>query len=151
LHELVTERLTHRSDALRARSVLLALEDLVRRQRPKGGDSLRYRLDRIRSGAHELTELDVVDALRAGELHVPDEERRAAERLLGASGADLRTRLGLVPDAGQQEVLRSAQQQLTHWRRRAANPLAGPGARNVADVIVQTCERLLAEAVERPP
>jgi signal transduction histidine kinase len=151
LHELVTERLTRRSDVLRARSVLLALEDLVRSEPPKGGDSLRYRLDRIRSGAHELTELDVVDALRAGELHLPDEERCAAERLLGASGADLRTRLGLAPDTGQQDVLRSAQEQLAHWRRRAANPLAGRGARTVADVLVQTCERLLAEAAERPP
>jgi signal transduction histidine kinase len=151
LHELVAEQLTRRSDALRARSVLLVLEDLVRREPPKGGDALRYRLDRIRSGAHELTELDVVDALRAGELHLPDEERLAAERLLGAFGADLRTRLGLAPGAGQQEVLRSAQQQLAHWRRRAANPLAGPGARNVADVLVQTCERLLAEAAERRP
>jgi hypothetical protein len=147
LRELVTERLARRADALKARSVLLALEDLVRGDPPPEGDgSLRYRLDRIRSGAHELTEIDVVDALQAGELDLPESERRAAELLLGAAGTDPRSRLGLPQGAGKQEVRQAAAEQLGRWRGRAANPLAGVDVRKAADVLAQACERLLAGA-----
>jgi hypothetical protein len=150
LREFVEDRLTRRADALKSRAVLLALEDLVRHEPPPvGGDGLRYRLDRIRSGAFELTELDVVDALRAGELDLPDGERPAVERLLGASGTDPRTRLGLVPSATEQDVARVAAEQLARWRRRAANPLARVELRTAADVLVQACERLLAGVAGR--
>jgi signal transduction histidine kinase len=145
LRELVGERLTRRADVLKARAVLIALEDLVRDEPPpEGGDGLRYRLERIRSGAFELTELDVVDALRAGELVLPDGERAVAERLLGAAGTDPRTRLGLEQGAGQDAVLRAAAEQLSRWQRRAANPLSGVEIRKASDVLVQACERLLS-------
>ena len=145
LCELVAERLTRRADVLKSRAVLLALEDLVLHEPPPvDGDGLRYRLDRIRSRAFELTELDVVDAVRAGELDLPDGERRAVERLLGAAGTDLCTRLGLAPGATGKEVSQAAAAQLARWQRRAANPLAGADLRKVADVLVQACERMLA-------
>jgi hypothetical protein len=145
LGALVDERLTRRADALTARSVLLALEDLARSDPPPaGGDQLRYRLDRIRSGAPELVELDVLDAIRAGELDVPAAQRAAVERLLGAAGPDPHARLGLSPDAPRPEMLRAAGDQLARWQRQAANPLAGPEMRSVTDVLVRTCERLLA-------
>jgi hypothetical protein len=147
LRELVAERLARRADALKARSVLLALEDLVRGDPPPaGGGSLRYRLDRVRSGAHELMEIDVVDALRAGELDLPEDERHAAELLLGAAGTDPRSRLGLPPGAGKEEVRQAAAEHLARWRRRAANPLAGVEVRKAADVLAQACERLLVGA-----
>jgi hypothetical protein len=144
LRELVVERLTRRGDTLKSRSVLLALENLVGAEPPPvGGRSLGYRLDRIRAQAHELVELDVVDALRAGATDLPDGERRAAERLLGAAGTDARTRLGLAGSAGRPEVVAAAAEQLARWQRRAANPLAGVDLRRTADVLVQTSERLL--------
>jgi hypothetical protein len=149
LRELVVERLTRRGDALKSRSVLLALEDLVRSEPPAGGRSLRYRLDRIRAEAHELAELDVVDALREGRTGLSDGERDAAERLLGAAGTDPRSRLGLARDAGRPEIAAAAAEQLACWQRRAANPLAGVEVRKAAGVLVQVCERLLVGAGER--
>ncbi|GAA5110525.1 ATP-binding protein [Pseudonocardia adelaidensis] len=151
LRELVDERLNRRADPLRSRGVLLALEDLVRHEPPPvGGDVLRYRLDRIRSGAFELTEMDVVDVVRAGELDLPDGERPVVERLLGAGGTDPRSRLGLAPGASQQEVSRAAAEQLARWQRHAANPLARVDLRKVTDVLVQACERLLVAAGQDP-
>ncbi|GAA0920642.1 hypothetical protein GCM10009559_03310 [Pseudonocardia zijingensis] len=144
LRELVDARLACRADTLKARSVLLALETLVRADPPP--PRLLYRLDRIRSAAHELTEVDLVDALRAGELNLPDKQRHEAEQLLGAGGPEPQTRLGLAPDAAVQEVVRSAEEQLRLWKRRAANPGAGNDARTAAGAIVQTCERLLVRA-----
>ncbi|GAA3108563.1 hypothetical protein GCM10010464_84310 [Pseudonocardia yunnanensis] len=147
LLELIDSRFARRADAVKARTALLALETLVRDQAPPSGDSaLVYRLDRIRSGAHELTEADLVDALRCGALDLPDGERDAAERLLGATGAAPRARLGLPDDAVPQEVARVAGEQLARWQGLAAHPMSVKDARDVATVLVQTCEQLLARA-----
>jgi hypothetical protein len=83
--------------------------------------------------------------VRAGELDVPAGERDAVERLLGAAGPEPHTRLALSPEAGRPEVLQAAAEQLARWQRHAANPLAGTDLRTVADVLVRTCERLLAK------
>jgi signal transduction histidine kinase len=147
LLELIDARFARRAEAVKARTALLALETLVRDQAPpSGGSALVYRLDRIRSGAHELTEADLVDALRCGALVLPDGEREAAERLLGATGAASRARLGLPADAVPQEVARVAGEQLARWQRLAAHPMSVKDARDVAAVLVQTCEQLLARA-----
>jgi hypothetical protein len=145
--ELIDSRFARRAEVVKARTALLALETLVRDQAPpSGGSALVYRLDRIRSGAHELTEADLVDALRCGALDVPDRERDAAERLLGATGAAPRARLGLPADAVPQEVARVAGEQLARWQGLAVHPMSVKDARDVAAVLVQTCEQLLARA-----
>ncbi len=147
LVEQIQARLGRRADGLKARSALSALEALVRTEPPPAGaDGLRYRFDRIRAGTHELTELDLVDALRSGELDVPDEHREASERLLGAMGPDPRTRLALAPDAGSQEIAMVASEQLVHWQKLSAHPVSGKDLRDVAAVVVLTCEQVLAGA-----
>ncbi|WP_219414395.1 sensor histidine kinase [Pseudonocardia nigra] len=145
LREIIEAAFLRRADALKARSALLALEALVRAHPPGGDDAgLRYQLDRIRGGTHELTEIDLVDALRADELELPDADRRPAERLLGADGTQARVRLALAPDAGQEEVARAAAEELARWQRRAAHPMSTNDVRVVAGALVQTCEQLLA-------
>ncbi|WP_433285247.1 histidine kinase [Pseudonocardia sp. CA-142604] len=147
LVELIDSRFGRRAEAVKARTALLALETLVRDQAPpSGGSALVYRLDRIRSGAHELTENDLVDALRCGALDLPDGERDVAERLLGATGTAPRARLGLPADAVPHEVARVAGEQLARWQGLAAHPMSVKDARDVAAVLVQTCEQLLARA-----
>jgi hypothetical protein len=147
LHDLVESRFARRAEGVKARSALLALEALVRADPPlDGAGGLLYRLDRIRSGVHELTEIDLLDALRSGDLDLPDSEYRTAELLLGAAGTDPRTRLGLPPDTGSNEVAVAAAQQLTRWQGRAAHPMATKDIRDVAATVVRTCEQLLVAA-----
>ncbi|HYH29877.1 MAG TPA: ATP-binding protein [Pseudonocardia sp.] len=149
LREHVEQAFLRRADALAARSALLALEALVRADPPGDGDArLRYELDRIRGGTHELTEIDLVDALRAGELELADGDRSAAARLLGADGPQPCTRLGLPPDAGAPRVAQAAADELARWQRRAGHPMSTHDLRVVAAALVQTCEQLLA-AVDR--
>jgi signal transduction histidine kinase len=136
-----------RSDALKARSVLQEL-DAVLRLSPLAGDQadrLRYQLERIRSQAHELTEIDLLDVLRTGTLPLTAEERQVAEGLLGASGAEPRARLGLRSDANSREVRQAAELQLDRWQRRASHPASTRGVRDAAEVLVRTCEELLAQ------
>ena len=80
-----------RADALRSRSVLAGLDALLQAAPPPTDDGhrLQYQLERVRAGAHELRELELLDVLRSGDLHLPDEQRYAAERLLGADGDDV--------------------------------------------------------------
>jgi signal transduction histidine kinase len=145
LRELIDVAFIPRAVAVKARSVLLVLESLVRADPPPGGGlPLLYRLDKIRSGAHELVEIELLDALRTGGLGLPDEERREAELLLGAAGTEPRTRLALAPDAGPQEVRRAAAAARARWQRRALHPASTSAERKLMGVLVQTCEHLFA-------
>jgi signal transduction histidine kinase len=145
LLELVESRFGRRAEGVKARAALSALEVLVRSEPPRsGGDGLQYRFDRIRSGTHELAEIDLTDRLRAGELELTDEQRESAERLLGAMGTEPRVRLALAPDAGSAEVAMVAAEQLAHWQRLATHPVSSKDVRDVAAIVTQTCEQLLA-------
>ena len=106
---------------------------------------MRYQLEQIRSQAHELTEIDLLDVLRSGTLPLTAEERQVAEGLLGASGAEPRARLGLRFDADSREVRQAAELQLAQWQRRASHPASTRGVRDAAEVLVRTCEELLAQ------
>lgn len=137
-----------RSGALKARSALRVLDAVVRSS-PLDGDRavrLRYQLERIRSGAHELTEIDLINELRSGTLPLVDEDRQAAEELLGAAGSEPRARLGLPADADTDDVRQAAERQLARWQRRASHPGVTRAVRDAAEVLVQTCEELLAQA-----
>jgi signal transduction histidine kinase len=143
LLELIETRLGRRAAGVKARSALRALEALVRSEPPPtGAEGLRYRFDRIRSGTHELAELDLVDRLRSGELDLTDDQRASAERLLGAMGTEPRVRLALAADAGSQEIAMVASEQLAHWQRLATHPVSGKDVRDVAAVVIQSCEQL---------
>jgi hypothetical protein len=134
--------------AYRASAALRALDALVR-SCPLDGDranNLRYQLEQIRSETHELTEIDLLEELRSGNLALTSDDRQVAEELLGASGAELRARLGLQADADTSEVRQVAGQQLARWRRRASHPASTRAVRDAAEVLVRTCELLLTQA-----
>ncbi|WP_433502230.1 ATP-binding protein [Pseudonocardia halophobica] len=150
LRELLERGLADRADALRARAVLRELDGIVA-ARPGGDDGdLRYLLERLRTTAHELAELDLVDALRAGTPALSTDERTAAELLLGAEGTAVHRRLGLAPDAGPDEIRLAAAAQLSRWQRRAEHPVSTRDQRAAAAVLVLTCERMLAETPTSP-
>ncbi|MGB9280777.1 MAG: ATP-binding protein [Pseudonocardiaceae bacterium] len=132
---------------IKARAALLTLDAVVR-SAPLTGDramGLCYQLEQIRSSAHELTEMDLLDELRSGVLPLADDERQVAEQLLGAASVEPRARLGLAADADSGEVRQAAESQLAHWQRRATHPASTRAVRGAAEVLVHTCEHLLAQ------
>ena len=78
----------------------------------------------------------------------PDEQRYAAERLLGADGDDSRARLGLGADATAGQVRAAAAAEAARWRQIAAHPVVMARVRDAAQVVVWTCERLEAEVAD---
>lgn len=151
LLDLIDTRFTRRAEAVKARSALVALEGLVRNEPPPGNrcGGLLYRLDRIRSGTHEVAEIDLVDTLRSGEVDLPAGEREAAEQLLGAMGTEPWIRLGLARSAGSQEIARTAAEQSARWQRLTSHPMSTKDARDVAATVVRTCEQLVARSGAR--
>ncbi|MFP5069516.1 ATP-binding protein [Pseudonocardia nantongensis] len=136
-----------RSTLLAARTALQTLEGVVGSVRPppRGTERLRYRIERLRAEAHELVEIELADVLRTAGPVLPRDDRAAADRLLGACGAGPRARLGLPDDAGSDEVRRAAERELHRWQRLAGHPGATGPVRDAAQVLVRTCEHLLAE------
>ncbi|MGA9311389.1 MAG: ATP-binding protein [Pseudonocardiaceae bacterium] len=136
-----------RAETLRAHAALRVLDAVVRSS-PLGGDRtirLRYQLEQVRSEAHELAEIDLLDELRSGMLSLTFDERQVAEELLGAAGTEPRARFGLGANADIGEVRQAAGQQLARWQLRAAHPATTRAVRDAAEVLVRTCEELLAQ------
>jgi signal transduction histidine kinase len=147
LRQLQAE-LAGRAGVRKASSVLRALDALLRAS-PRSGDraiKLRYQVEQIRSEAHELTEVELLDELQSGTLPLTAEERQLAEELLGAAGSEPRVRLGLTADADTTQLRLAAGQQLARWQRRASHPASTRAVRDAAEILVRTCERLLTQA-----
>jgi len=150
VQRLVDHRLLPRVEALRVRDALAELEATLQVPPPRGdARPLRYQLDAVRSAAQEVAELDLLDALCSGELRVADEQRRAAEVLLGADGLEASARLRCSSATAPQDLARAAVEQLARWQRVAAHPATPGAARRLAGALVQTCERLLSASAER--
>ncbi len=135
-----------RPDVRAARDALAELERIVRAAPAGDGraERLHYEIERVRSGAHELVELDAVELVRSGRATLPVDVRESTERLLGAHGPGPTVRLGLPGGAGPDDVRRVAAEELARWQRREAHPASTALVRDVARVAIRTCEDLLA-------
>jgi hypothetical protein len=114
---------------------------------------LRWSIDRIGADTHEIAELDLLDDLERGDTRLlRGAGRDAADdaaRLLGAYGTEPRARLGLPPDAADDQVRDAADQEVRRWRAHAERP--GTGGRDSAacEVLARTAEGMLS--TERVP
>lgn len=145
LREVLQSQFAARRDVLKARSALLGLESLLRRQPVAAGESLRGELERITAGAHQFTEIRILNALRAGSIDVGPDEAADMERLLGASGTSIPARLGLPETATVDEQRAAMLEQLARWQRRAENPLSSREVADAASELVRTCSGIYVQ------
>jgi hypothetical protein len=144
LREVLASQFTQRRDVLKARSALIALDLVLRREPRPAAARLAVEVERILAGAHEFAELRLLSDLRGRVLKPPKEQAREAERLIGGEGGAAHQRLGLPPEAGRDELRAAAMDRLTVWRRRAESPLTSRAMANAARVVVRSCEGILA-------
>nr|MDQ2708311.1 hypothetical protein [Actinomycetota bacterium] len=135
-----------RAQALRARSAMLELESVVRSY-PGTAEPVLYRIEELRAGTHELAEIELSDALANGSMVLLGTDRDAALRLLGTADGRPTARLGLSEDASLEEVRAAVTDELSHWRRQAAHPAATSSVRRAAEILVRTCESLVAQTM----
>jgi hypothetical protein len=143
LREVLLSQFAERRDVLKARSALLALESVLHEHPQPGSDVLATELERITSGAHEFAEIRLLNALRAGGVKVKAQEAAEMERVLGADGGQLHTRMDLSPEADLSEIRRALQNAIGRWQRRAESPMSSREVADAARVLIRTCEGLL--------
>lgn len=149
LREVLRTQFSARRDVLKARSALLGLESVLRRQPVAGDEVLGGELERITAGAHQFTEIRILNALRAGSIDVKPDEAVAMERLLGAQGTSIPARLGLPESATVDEQRAAMLEQLAIWQRRAENPLSSREVADAASEVVRTCSGIYVQL--QPP
>jgi signal transduction histidine kinase len=146
LAEALRGQFARRAQALRARSAMVEMESLVSR-RPDTAEPVLYRLEELRAGTHELAEIELADALANGSMVLLGSDRNAALRLLGTADSRPTARLGLPDDASPEDLRTAVTEELSHWRRQAAHPAATSSVRRAAEILVRTCEALLAQTL----
>jgi hypothetical protein len=145
LRSVLSTQFSERRDLLKARSALLSVDLVLTREEPRAATAhLAGEVERILAGAHEFAELRLLSALRAGAIKLPKEVLQEAERLLGGDGGAAHARLGLEPDASQQEIWDAAIDSAGRWRRRGESPLSSRAVADVARQVVRSCEGILA-------
>jgi hypothetical protein len=159
---VLTREFQERTRLLKARSAVAALDHLFLRDACRDTNYLRGRLEEITSGAHEFEEVRLLLDLRAGVLELSekrvdqrgddDEDERAAalDRLLGGSGHDAATRLGLPGDASPEDIRATAMHELNGWREFAEHPLTRRSAQIAARTAVRSLEGIIAAQQPRP-
>ena len=148
LHEVLRTEFWNRSQLLKARSALAVLDDVLDHHDVEGATALRHDAEALRAGAHELVEIRVVHALRSGTLVLRGERGEALGRLLGGTGHDVRSRLGLDHEATPTTVRQAAGDAAARWRSEAAHPLSSAAVRAACEAAVRTCEQMLTPVAE---
>jgi hypothetical protein len=144
LQRQVAVLFTRRAAQLTAGTALRTVEAVLRERPVPGTGPLWHDLERLQLSGHGLVELAVLARAHGPGEGLPEGLRAEGERLLGAEGPGVATRLGL-PDGTPGEQLRaSAVAALTRWRSQAGDALAGRGTREAVGAVVQSCEAMLA-------
>jgi hypothetical protein len=139
LRGLLATLFTQRRDVLKARAALSALESVLRQHGDP--DGLLAEHERVVASAHELTELQIIAAIRGGRVPLQMTEVEEIERLLDQPGATLAERLGST-DGAERAALLAA---VDRWRRRSEHPLSSRAVVETSSAVVRTLEGLLQE------
>lgn len=132
-----------RRDLLKARSALAVIDQAVAAE--PALEQLGVDAERVRAGAHELTESRYLNLIRGGTIPLDESGRAEVERLFGAEGVDAGSRLGLAPGSSATDLRTAVVEALARQQRFAESSVSGQEARDVARVAVRTCEGLLAD------
>lgn len=144
LHEVVHQQFVERQEALRARSVLMAV-DMVLRANPRPGvQQIRGEFERLLTNTHAWDELRLLSALRSGQVRFSRAMRAEAEQLLGAFGHDRHSRLGQESYVLDTDLADQASAVLSRWRQHLVNPFHDRFHRDAIRIVLRSCERLIA-------
>ncbi|WP_448641777.1 dynamin family protein [Geodermatophilus sp. URMC 63] len=144
LQRLLQVHVTARGGPVRAAAALRLVEELLDEHPVGGADAVRAEVERIRLSSDDVAELALLAHTRAPGGPLPAALLTEGERLLGVAGTTPAARLGL-PEGSPEGALRAAAvQALRRWREAAGDPLADRAAADAADVVVRSCEGVLA-------
>jgi len=149
LLELLECQFQARAEALKARTALAAVDNLLASRPRQGTGLLAASLERLQANAHEFRELRLLAALRTTGVELAPKLAAEAERLIGGQGAAASQRLGVPAGSGPEVLVAQARQVLARWRTVAESPLTARSAVEACRVVIRSCEGVLAECTDR--
>ncbi|MGY1605985.1 MULTISPECIES: dynamin family protein [unclassified Geodermatophilus] len=144
LQRLIRVQVTERGALVRAGTALRLLGAVLAEHPGVGSTRLGAELERIRLSLPDLDELELLARSRGPAAVLPAGAEAEGRRLLGGEGTGPAARLGLPADTPPAALRAAAHGALGRWRAAAADPLADRATADAADVVVRSCEALLA-------
>jgi hypothetical protein len=148
LREVLAKQFLHRSQVLKARSALSNLQEVLRADGCTGAVSLQARIEQVMIGTHAFEELRLLTAVRTDDLGLSPDRLAELDRILGGSGHDAASRLGLPPETDDDALRAAALESLRRWQRVAAHPLSNRPLQLTARGACRTLEGVYAAAAE---
>jgi len=144
LRDVIDQQFAQRSDLLKAHTALLSLRRFVQVNPIYASRQILADIDPLLADAHAFEELRLLSQLRSRPTTLTEEEMSSLRRLIGGSGTDAASRLGLGPDTPN-DGPRAAFAATQRWRRRADHPLNDPFTTRACRAAVRSAEGLVAE------
>lgn len=144
LRDVIDQQFAQRSDLLKAHTALLSLRRFVQVNPIYASRQILADIDPLLADAHAFEELRLLSQLRSRPTTLTEDEMSSLRRLIGGSGTDAASRLGLGADA-LNDGPRAAFAATQRWRRRADHPLNDPFTTRACRAAVRSAEGLVAE------
>jgi replication fork clamp-binding protein CrfC len=144
LRDVIDQQFAQRSDLLKAHTALLSLRRLVEANPIYATPFIVADIEPLVADTHAFEELRLLSQLRSRPTTLNDDEMASLRRIIGGSGTDAASRLGLQPDApydGPRAAFSAAQR----WRRRADHPLNDPFTTRACRAAVRSAEAMVAD------
>ena len=144
LRDVIDQQFAQRSELLKAHTALLALRRLVSDNPFHATAAVIADIDPLLADTHAFEELRLLSQLRSRSTTLNDDEVASLRRIIGGSGTDAASRLGLTPDVPY-DGPRAALAAVGRWRRRAEHPLNDPFTTRACRAAVRSAEALVAD------
>lgn len=144
LRDVIDQQFAQRSDLLKAHTALLSLRRFVQVNPIYASRQILADIDPLLADAHAFEELRLLSQLRSRKTTLTEDEMSSLRRLIGGSGTDAASRLGLGPEAPN-DGPRAAFAATQRWRRRSEHPLNDPFTTRACRAAVRSAEGLVAE------
>ncbi|WP_238422723.1 dynamin family protein [Gordonia sp. 'Campus'] len=144
LGAIIDTQFAQRADQLKSHSALVTLDHLLSGSSSSRAREVRAAVRRELADVHGFRELRLLSTIRAGGLELPPDQIGELTRLIGGSGIDPTTRLGLPLDTDTHRIRDAAVDAARTWRARAAHPLLSPTAASACQVAVRSAEGIVA-------
>jgi replication fork clamp-binding protein CrfC len=144
LRDVIDQQFAQRSDLLKAHTALLSLRRFVELNPIYATQHIVADIDPLLADTHAFEELRLLSQLRSRPTTLNEDEMVSLRRVIGGSGTDAASRLGLQADSsydGPRAAFAAAQR----WRRRADHPLNDPFTTRACRAAVRSAEALVAE------
>ncbi len=144
LRDVIDQQFAQRSDLLKAHTALLSLRRFVEANPIYATPHILADIDPLLADTHAFEELRLLSQLRSRTTTLNGDEMASLRRIIGGSGTDAASRLGLQPDAPQ-DGPRAAFAAAQRWRRRADHPLNDPFTMRACRAAVRSAEAMVAD------